>query len=144
MTTGVIYMIFFSYAKTPDSRGQGLVEYALVLTLVSIVVIATLILLGPTVGNVFSQVSAALSVTGTGSSIVAITRSDYDSDEGKLHLDATVDGDYSPTVTLTASPGGVLEERAGHYHRDIILSGCPCTVIVTSSTGGTASVTVGP
>ena len=34
--------------------GQGLVEYALALTLVSIVVIATLILLGSTVGNVFS------------------------------------------------------------------------------------------
>jgi Flp pilus assembly pilin Flp len=124
--------------------GQGLVEYALVLTLVSIVVIATLILLGPTVGNVFSQVSAALGVTDTGSSIVAIIKSDYDSDEGKLHLDATVDGDYYPTVTLTASPGGVMEERIDHYHRDISLSGCPCTVTVTSSTGGTALVTVGP
>ena len=137
-------MIFFSYAKPPDSRGQGLVEYALVLTLVSIVAIVTLILLGPTVGNVFSQVSAALGVTDTGSSIVAITKLDYDSDAGKLHLDATVDGDYYPTVTLTASPGGVMEERDHHYHRDISLSGCPCTVTVTSSTGGTASVTVGP
>ncbi len=137
-------MIFISYTRTPGSRGQGLVEYALVLTLVSIVVMVTLIMLGSTVGNIFSQVSASLGVADTGSYMVAITRSDYDSDEGRLHLDATVDGDYNPSVTMTASPGGVMEERADHYHRAVSLSGCPCTVTVTSSTGGTASVTVGP
>jgi len=37
-------------------NGQGLVEYALVLVLVAIVVIAILTLLGPQIGNVFSQV----------------------------------------------------------------------------------------
>ncbi len=36
--------------------GQGLVEYALVLVLVAIVVIAILTLLGPQIGEVFSQV----------------------------------------------------------------------------------------
>ena len=137
-------MFIIPIDKGRKEVGQGLVEYALVLTMVSIVVIATLILLGPKVGNVFSQVAAALGVTDTGSSIVAITKSDYDSDAGKLHLDATVNGDYYPMVTLTASPGGVMEEKSDHYHRDINLSGCPCTVTVTSSTGGTASVTVGP
>ena len=38
----------------PRDDGQGLVEYALILVLVSIVVIAILTLLGPTIGNVFS------------------------------------------------------------------------------------------
>jgi pilus assembly protein Flp/PilA len=35
-------------------EGQGLVEYALILVLVAIVVIAILLMLGPVVGNVFS------------------------------------------------------------------------------------------
>ena len=36
--------------------GQGLVEYALILLLVALVVIAVLTLLGPQIGNVFSRV----------------------------------------------------------------------------------------
>ena len=35
---------------------QGLVEYALILVLVSVVVIAILTLLGPAIGNVFSAI----------------------------------------------------------------------------------------
>ncbi|MCX7681281.1 MAG: Flp family type IVb pilin [Anaerolineae bacterium] len=40
----------------PREEGQGLVEYALILVLVAIVVIVILAVLGPVVGNVFSQV----------------------------------------------------------------------------------------
>jgi pilus assembly protein Flp/PilA len=40
----------------PHEKGQGLVEYALILVLVAIVVIAILLLLGPVVGNVFSNI----------------------------------------------------------------------------------------
>jgi pilus assembly protein Flp/PilA len=40
----------------PRQKGQGLVEYALILVLVAIVVIAILILLGPIIGNVFSNI----------------------------------------------------------------------------------------
>jgi pilus assembly protein Flp/PilA len=40
----------------PQEEGQGLVEYALILVLVSIVVIAILLILGPVVGNVFSNI----------------------------------------------------------------------------------------
>jgi pilus assembly protein Flp/PilA len=36
--------------------GQGLVEYALILVLVAVVVIVILALLGPAIGNVFSQI----------------------------------------------------------------------------------------
>ena len=46
-------------------EGQGLVEYALVLVLVSVVVIAILTLLGPQIGQVFSRISATLA-TGAG------------------------------------------------------------------------------
>jgi pilus assembly protein Flp/PilA len=41
-------------------NGQGLVEYALILVLVAIVVIAILAILGPQIGNVFSQINNAL------------------------------------------------------------------------------------
>ncbi len=44
-------------------HGQGLVEYALILVLVAIVVIAILLILGPTIGNIFSKVTSGL--TGT-------------------------------------------------------------------------------
>jgi pilus assembly protein Flp/PilA len=42
-------------------KGQGLVEYALILVLVAIVVIAVLMLLGPIIGNVFSTINDSLS-----------------------------------------------------------------------------------
>lgn len=41
-------------------KAQGLVEYALILVLVAIVVIAVLSLLGPAIGNVFSSILRAI------------------------------------------------------------------------------------
>ncbi|HET92013.1 MAG TPA: pilus assembly protein [Chloroflexi bacterium] len=40
----------------PREEGQGLVEYALILVLVAIVVIVILAILGPSIGNIFSNV----------------------------------------------------------------------------------------
>ena len=40
----------------PKEKGQGLVEYALILVLVAIVVIVILAILGPAIGNVFSTI----------------------------------------------------------------------------------------
>jgi pilus assembly protein Flp/PilA len=40
----------------PKEKGQGLVEYALILVLVAVVVIVILAVLGPTIGNVFSTI----------------------------------------------------------------------------------------
>lgn len=47
----------------PKEKGQGLVEYALILVLVAIVVIAVLMLLGPIIANVFSTINSSLSGT---------------------------------------------------------------------------------
>ena len=44
----------------PKEKGQGLVEYALILVLVAIVVIAALLVLGPVIGNAFSTVNGSL------------------------------------------------------------------------------------
>jgi pilus assembly protein Flp/PilA len=41
-------------------RGQGMVEYALILVLVAIVVIAALTIMGPLVANIFSTINASL------------------------------------------------------------------------------------
>ena len=41
-------------------KGQGLVEYALILVLIAIVVIVILTLLGGQVGNIFSNIASAL------------------------------------------------------------------------------------
>ena len=44
----------------PKEKGQGLVEYALILVLVAIVVIVILVILGPAISNVFSNIIANL------------------------------------------------------------------------------------
>jgi len=44
----------------PGESGQGIVEYALIIFLVAIVVIAILLLLGPQIGEVFSSLYATI------------------------------------------------------------------------------------
>ncbi len=44
----------------PREEGQGLVEYALILVLVAVVVIVVLALLGPAIGDIFSNIVTAL------------------------------------------------------------------------------------
>lgn len=43
-----------------SERGQGLVEYALIIALVAIVVIAALVLLGPAISSIFVNINSAL------------------------------------------------------------------------------------
>ena len=45
----------------PKEKGQGLVEYALILVLIAVVVIAILVILGPRIANVFSEISNQMS-----------------------------------------------------------------------------------
>lgn len=59
-------------SRKKNRKGQGLVEYALILVLVAIVVIAALMILGPIIGNVFSKVNSSLSGVG-GEAIVPPT-----------------------------------------------------------------------
>jgi len=44
-------------------KGQGLVEYALILTLVAIVVLAALLIFGPSIGDTFSGINSDLDVS---------------------------------------------------------------------------------
>lgn len=48
--------MFFSVKE----KGQGLVEYAIILALVAIVVIAVMRLMGPKLGNTYSLISSSI------------------------------------------------------------------------------------
>ncbi len=48
------------YVPEDGFAGQGLVEYALILALVSVVAIAALLLLGPKVANIFNKVNNSM------------------------------------------------------------------------------------
>jgi pilus assembly protein Flp/PilA len=45
---------------TPKERGQGMVEYALIIVLIAIVVIIVLTVLGSQISTVFSEIASAL------------------------------------------------------------------------------------
>jgi pilus assembly protein Flp/PilA len=45
---------------SPKEKGQGMVEYALIIVLIAIVVIVVLTILGTQISQVFSQISSAL------------------------------------------------------------------------------------
>jgi pilus assembly protein Flp/PilA len=45
---------------SPQERGQGLVEYAIILVFVALVVIAVVRLIGPRIGNIFSTINSSL------------------------------------------------------------------------------------
>ena len=133
----------------PEERGQGLIEYALILSLIAVVILVALVVVGSAVNTAYCQVISQFPGAEDPCEeklidVVVITKAEYDSGSQELHLDATSNGDYDPAVTLTVSPGGVMEARSHHYHRKYFLPGCPCEVTVTSSAGGSASQTVGP
>jgi pilus assembly protein Flp/PilA len=44
----------------PKETGQGLTEYAIILALVALIVIAVVRLLGPTIGNTFSSINSSI------------------------------------------------------------------------------------
>lgn len=51
---------FFARKLLRDENGQGMVEYALIITFVSLVVIAALLILGPKIGNLFNEAGTQL------------------------------------------------------------------------------------
>ena len=44
----------------PRELGQGLIEYAIILSLVALVVIAVMWLIGPKIGNSYSSISSSI------------------------------------------------------------------------------------
>jgi len=59
----VVNCVSFALKAAQDNRrtrGQGLVEYALIIALIAIVVIAALLVLGPRIAAVFNNISSTL------------------------------------------------------------------------------------
>ena len=83
-------------------EGQGLVEYALLLMLVAVVIIAILTILGPQVGEVFSRVSSSLG--GGGGGIASVTAVRSNGGQGN---------NVSVTVTVN-SPTTITADRIDH------------------------------
>ena len=145
-------------------RGQGLVEYALLLALVAVIAAGILLALGSVTGEKYDQVRTELGdlpgdefVDAGGddpgdtddsgpTDTVAIVMADYNPHNQHLQLRATSNGGYNPAATLTATPGGTMNRWGVHgYQLNFFLTQpCPCTVTVTSSQGGSASVVVEP
>lgn len=48
--------VYFSSMSTDEEVGQGLVEYAMILVLVSMVMVVLLVVLGPGIRNVFANI----------------------------------------------------------------------------------------
>ncbi len=73
--------------RSKKEKGQGLVEYALILVLVSIVVIAALMILGPVIGNVFSEINSSLSGVGVNSDPGGDTGGGGDDEDGAGYIE---------------------------------------------------------
>lgn len=142
---------------TQRERGQGLVEYALILVLVAVVVIIILAMLGPAIGNIFCNIVGVLSddtpdvclpggvLAGTGT--IGVKQNFIDGSD-RLHIQATFNGGYDPAVSLTItmpdSTEIALDPRpADNDYRlaPAAITGCPCEVTLRSSTGAVTTVT---
>ena len=86
-------------------EGQGLVEYALILVLVAVVVIAVLLVLGPELRLTFAKITAYLSKAGVITSSGAITSVDASYIEGGFgsnsSLTVTINVSQSTSVTIS-------------------------------------------
>lgn len=113
----------FFRLKVAAEKGQGLVEYALILVLVAIVVIAVLLTLGPVVGEVYSEVAGALGHTPITTVAAARTGNDHGND-----VVVTITVSTATSVTATDSQSG-----------DSITVSCSGTCTVTLAGVGNAA-----
>ncbi len=106
--------------KNTREAGQGLVEYALILVLVAVVVIVVLALLGPAIGNTFSnilcQVERSCTVVAGGSGTgISITHPDFTA------CSNTCSNSYytctqNASLAIAYSPNGLGQGATGTYN----------------------------
>ena len=118
-----------------SEKGQGLVEYALIMVLVAIVVLGVLLILGPTVGNAFSNIVANLQRFGGGGSgpITAVAPS-----RSGGNVSVTVNVSTPTNITLSATNGtvGAPNPRLCTGSCSFSITGANPTGTVTASGGG--------
>jgi pilus assembly protein Flp/PilA len=118
-------------------KGQGLVEYAFILALVAVVVIAILLTLGPVVGNVFSKIHTALfGPNSGGGQINAITTVTAIRQGGGNSLNVTVTVAVSTNTTITLSDSNNAINSANPQ-----ACSATCTFQVQTANAGTVTAT---
>ena len=147
---------FYAFLKKrSDEKGQGLIEYALILVLVAVVVIAILLMLGPVVGNTFSNIvvhldprANAISGSGPGpggSVITGVVPSRINPSLVSLTISVS-----TPT-NVTVSPvsgdwggscqgGSCTSSCSGSCSITLVSADASGTVQVTASAGGSQTV----
>ncbi len=123
-------------------EGQGLVEYALILVLVAIVVIAILLQLGPAVGNVFSSVITALTTAGSGGSqqitfvgTPSVTKTNVDISGCQYTVNAVVNVTQEGNPVSGASVSGTVTVT-DNYGTNVL------TIEVSGTSGATGRATL--
>ena len=112
-------------------KGQGLVEYALILVLVAVVVIVILVLLGPTIGQVFNNILANLQSGGEITSVSAVrTGNGYG-------------GDVVVTITVSTNTSvNVSDSQNASPVTNVACNGsCQVTLLGVGFNAGTVTVT---
>ncbi len=121
-----------------DRRGQGLVEYALILILVAVVVIIILAILGPAIGNVFSRVMASLG----GGVITSVSATRTGGGNGN-DVVVTITVSQNTTVNVSDSQNAAPQNNVPcNGTCTVTLLGVgfnPGTVTVTAAAGGSAT-----
>ena len=125
-----------------NEEGQGLVEYALILVLVAIVVIAVLLQLGPEIRLAFGRVTAVLQGAGviTSSGAISDVGASYSAggfgNPAQLTVTVTVSSDT--TVTLSGDGGLSANGPCNGGTCTFTFNNPPSTgsVVVTDGSGG--------
>lgn len=118
-------------SRFPNSRGQGLSEYALLLSLIAVVVVSVLILIGPRLGNVYSQVNYALG---------------YRRPSPLASLSATRTGHEGNDVTATVAVSGganltLTDSQSGQSQSISCSNTCQVTFLAVGHLAGTVTAT---
>jgi len=126
-----------------DRRGQGLVEYALILILVAVVVIIILAILGPAISNVFSRVMISLG----GGAITGVSAARTGGGNGN-DVVVTITVSQNTTVNVSDSQNAAPQNNVPcNGTCTVTLSGVghdAGTVTVTAAAGGTATTSYPP
>jgi pilus assembly protein Flp/PilA len=113
-----------------NEEGQGLVEYALILVLVAIVVIAVLLQLGPVVSDVYAEVASAL-----GYSNITNVSAERLGNGNANDVDVTITVSTNTTVTIEDS------QDATTLANQPCTGSCTYTLTGVGAQAGTVTVT---
>ncbi len=130
------------FRKSSVEKGQGLVEYALILVLVAIVVIAVLLLVGPAVSGVFARVTAALNPTA----ITGVSGDRTGGGNGNS-VEVTITTSLSIDVTVSDTQNATDQTTLCNRSCTVTMSGVgpdAGSLTIISSDGGWASLSYPP